>query len=207
MADILMPKATAVWLIENTGLTFDQIAEFCNLHKLEVRSLALDETSAAMRGVDPVAAGDLTRDEIAKGEADPDYTLKKTESRRYTPPPPKRKSARYTPVARRQDRPNAIAWFVRNHPEISDAQISKLIGTTKTTIEAVRSRTHWNSQNIQPVDPVTVGLTTQVELDEAVRKAAAKKAKAEEKAKAQDDGAALAPAQQAGTDSVDAPPS
>ena len=204
MADILMPKATAVWLIENTGLTFEQIAKFCNLHHLEVRSLALDETATAMRAVDPVAAGDLTREEIAKGEADPAHVLKKSESRRFTPPPPKRKTARYTPVARRQDRPNAIAWFVRNHPEISDAQIAKLIGTTKSTIEAVRSRTHWNSSNIQPTDPVAVGLCSQIELDEIVRKAAAKKAKLEEKTRVEDDGDSLSPTAAAAPDNDEA---
>lgn len=178
MANILMPKATAVWLVDNTSLTFDQIAEFCELHPLEVKGIADDEVAKDIRGVDPVARGELTRDEIEKGEADPNYRLK-APAPKYDVAPPKRKGARYTPVSRRGDRPDAIAWFLRHHPEISDAQISKLIGTTKSTIELVRTKQHWNSQNIKPVDPVTLGLTTQIELDAVVAKASAKRAKIE----------------------------
>ena len=176
MAKILMPKATAVWLVDNTSLTFDQIADFCELHPLEVKGIADGEVAKDIRGVDPVARGELTRDEIARAEGDDKYRLKAV-APKHDIKPPKRKGARYTPVSRRGDRPDAIQWFIRHHPEISDAQISKLIGTTKSTIELVRTRQHWNSPNIKPVDPVTLGLCTQIELDEVVSKAAAKRAK------------------------------
>ena len=178
MAQILMPKATAVWLVDNTTLTFQQIADFCELHPLEVKGIADGEVAKDIRGADPVARGELTREEIERGEANDKYTLKVI-APKHDIPRPKRKGARYTPVSRRGDRPDAIQWFIRHHPEISDAQISKLIGTTKSTIELVRSRQHWNSPNIRPVDPVTLGLTTQIELDEAVSKASAKRAKME----------------------------
>lgn len=178
MAQILMPKATAVWLIDNTGLTFEQIADFCELHPLEVRGIADGEVAEHMRGADPVASGELTREEIARGEADKDHRLKPPAPKHALAPEPKRTGARFTPVSRRKDRPDAIAWFLKNHPEITDAQISKLIGTTKSTIEAVRSRTHWNSGNLRPVDPVTLGLCSQIELDELVSRAASKRARA-----------------------------
>ncbi len=184
MAKILMPKATAVWLIDNTGLTFDQIADFCELHPLEVKGIADGDVAENMRGADPVASGELTREEIQKGEADSSYRLKLPAPKHATVPQPKRKGARFTPVSRRKDRPDAIAWFVRNHPEVTDAQIAKLIGTTKSTIESVRSRTHWNSANLKAVDPVTLGLCSQIELDAVVSKAAAKRAK-EQGAKAE----------------------
>jgi uncharacterized protein len=178
MAKILMPKATAVWLIDNTGLTFEQIAHFCELHPLEVRGIADGEVAENMRGADPVASGELTREEIAKGEADAAYRLNSPAPKHVDVPQPKRKGARFTPVSRRKDRPDAIAWFLRNHPEISDAQISRLIGTTKSTIESVRARKHWNSGNLKPVDPVTLGLCTQIELDQLVSAAASRKANA-----------------------------
>ena len=180
MADILMPKATAVWLIDNTTLSFEQVAEFCGLHKLEVKGIADGDVAENMRGVDPISGGELTREEIRKGEEDNTYRLKKAESKIAHIPQPKRKGARYTPVARRQDKPDAIAWFIRNHPEVSDAQISKLIGTTKTTIQAVRERSHWNSSNIKPTDPVSLGLCTQIDLDEQVKKASSRRRKLEE---------------------------
>jgi hypothetical protein len=178
MAKILMPKATAVWLIDNTGLTFEQIAAFCELHPLEVRGIADGEVAENMRGADPVASGELTREEIAKGEADKTYRLQSPAPKHVDVPQPKRKGARFTPVSRRKDRPDAIIWFLRNHPEISDAQISRLIGTTKSTIESVRARKHWNTANLKPVDPVTLGLCTQIELDQIVSAASAKKANA-----------------------------
>jgi hypothetical protein len=194
MADILMPKATAVWLIDNTTLSFEQVAEFCGLHKLEVKGIADGDVAENMRGVDPISGGELTREEIRKGEGDAEYRLKKAASKIAHIPQPKRKGARYTPVARRQDKPDAIAWFTRNHPEVSDAQISKLIGTTKATITNVREKTHWNSQNIKPVDPVTLGLCTQIELDEVISKAVDKRKKMEAQAIKQGDGPALKPA-------------
>lgn len=193
MADILMPQATAVWLIDNTTLSFDQIARFCGLHHLQVKGIADGDVAENMRGVDPIAGGVLTRDEIRKGEADPDYALNVQESKIAHIPQPPRKGARYTPVVRRADKPDAIAWFIRNHPEVSDPQISKLIGTTKTTINNVRSKEHWNSQNIKPVDPVTLGLCSQIELDEVIAKAASKRRKMEEERAASGEGPGLAP--------------
>jgi hypothetical protein len=178
MAKILMPKATAVWLIDNTTLTFEQIAHFCELHPLEVKGIADGEVAETMRGADPVASGELTRDEIQRGEADKSYRLCSPAPKHAVVVDARRKGARFTPVSRRKDRPDAIAWFLRNHPEISDAQISRLIGTTKATIESVRSRQHWNSANLKPVDPVTLGLCSQIELDEIVSKAASKRAEA-----------------------------
>ena len=197
MADILMPKATAVWLIDNTTLTFKQVADFCGLHTLEVKGIADGDVAENMRGVDPISGGELTRDEIRKGEEDPNYRLRKAESKIAHIPQPKRKGARYTPVARRQDKPDAIAWFIRNHPEVTDAQISKLIGTTKATITNVRDKTHWNSQNIKPVDPVTLGLCSQIELDEIISKAAEKRRKMDAQKEAELSGPGLAPAEDA----------
>ena len=174
MAQLLMPKATAVWLIDNTTLTFKQIGDFCELHELEVRGIADGDVATGIKGMDPMASGQLTREEVAKGEADPDHRLALIKQQENVPVPARRKGPRYTPVSRRQDRPDAIAWLVRNHPELSDAQVSKLVGTTKPTIQAIRDRSHWNSPNIKPVDPVTLGLCSQIELDAVVTKAAAK---------------------------------
>lgn len=173
----LMPKATAVWLVENTALTFDQIAGFCGLHPLEIKGIADGDVAQGIKGLDPVAAGQLTRDEIARAEKDPGYRLKLAEGKHEPPQAKNRRGPRYTPVSRRQDRPNAIAWLVRNHGELTDAQISKLVGTTKSTIQSIRDRSHWNIANIKPADPVTLGLCSQTELDMAVRKAAARLAK------------------------------
>ena len=181
MADILMPKATAVWLVDNTALTFEQIADFTGLHPLEVKGIADGDVAQGVRGDDPVASGQIAREEIDKAEADKDYRMVLRKSKyEDVYDPGKRSGPRYTPLSRRQNRPDAIAWLVRNHPELTDAQISKLIGTTKTTIQAVRERTHWNSANIKPTDPVSLGLTTQRELDEQVRKASSRREKMEE---------------------------
>lgn len=174
---ILMPKATAVWLVDNTSLTFEQIAAFCGLHPLEVRGIADGEVARDIRGADPIANGQLNREELDRAQGDASYRMVAQKSRHAELLKPVKKAPRYTPVSRRQDRPDAIAWFVRNHPEVADAQIAKLLGTTKATIESVRDRSHWNSANIKPVDPVTLGLTTQIELDAVVKKAAEKKAK------------------------------
>ena len=182
MAEILMPKATAVWLIDNTALSFDQIARFCGLHHLEVKGIADGDVAAGVRGLDPIGAGQLSREEIARAEANSDYDMQAMTPKHADMMGRKRKGPRYTPLSRRQDRPDAIAWMVRNHPEVPDSQIAKLIGTTKTTIDAVRSRTHWNTSNIKPVDPVSLALCSQIDLDAVVAKAAAKKRKAEEKA-------------------------
>ncbi len=176
-----MPKATAVWLVDNTSLTFEQIADFCGLHPLEVRGIADGDVARDIRGVDPVTGGQLTREELDKAQADANHRMVAVVSRHADLLTKPKSGPKYTPVSRRQDRPDAIAWFVRNHPEVTDAQIAKMLGTTKATIESVRNRTHWNTANIKPVDPVTLGLTGQIELDELVRKAAEKKARDEAK--------------------------
>ena len=192
---ILMPKATAVWLVDNTSMTFEQIADFCGLHPLEVKGIADGEVARDIRGADPIANGQLTREELNRAQSDPSYRMKAQKSRHAELLKPVKKGPRYTPVSRRQDRPDAIAWFVRNHPEISDPQMAKLLGTTKATIDQVRNRTHWNSANIKPVDPVTLGLVTQLELDAIVRVAADKKARDDaRKGIAQPEGPTLRPA-------------
>jgi hypothetical protein len=181
MADLpLMPKATAIWLVENTTLTFEQIAAFTGLHILEVNGIADGDVAQGIKGIDPVLTSQLTREEIARCEREPQARLRLIrKAATLAPAPTKRTGPRYTPLSKRQDRPSAIAWLVRYHPELSDGQISKLVGTTKSTIQSVRDRTHWNMTNIRPVDPVALGLCKQVELDAAVKQAAARKAKAE----------------------------
>ncbi|WP_455476282.1 DUF1013 domain-containing protein [Bartonella sp. B17] len=161
---LLMPKATAVWLVDNTALSFEQIAEFCKLHVLEVKAIADGEAAYGIKGLDPISSGQLTRSEIARVEADKTARLKILESR-VRIPEKKRKGARYIPLSRRQDRPNGILWLVTNHPELKDAQIARLIGTTKATIEQIRNRTHWNSVNLVALDPVGLGLCSQIDLD------------------------------------------
>ncbi|MFO1038301.1 MAG: cell cycle transcriptional regulator TrcR [Geminicoccaceae bacterium] len=173
----LMPKATAVWLIDNTGLSFEQIADFCGLHPLEVKGIADGEVATGIRGLDPVGAGMLARDEIARCEKDPKLRLKISRSIAADVKPPKRKEPRYTPLSKRQDRPDAIAWLLRHHPEISDQALCKLLGTTKNTVQAVRDRTHWKSQEIRPRDPVLLGLCSQIELDDAIARAKMEMAK------------------------------
>ena len=175
MTQLLMPKATAVWLVDNTALTFDQIAHFCHLHPLEVGAIADGESAQGIKGMDPVMNGQLTRDEIAKAEADPNYRMKLNEPK-VRVPEAKRRGPRYTPLSKRQDRPNAILWLVRNHPELKDAQISRLVGTTKSTIEQIRNRTHWNSAALQPMDPVKLGLCSQIDLDLEVQRASSGRA-------------------------------
>jgi len=162
----LMPKATAVWLVENTGLTFEQIADFCGMHTLEVQAIADGEVAVGIVGLDPIANGQVTREEIAKGEADDGYMLAASTAPDMVRN--KQKGARYTPVAKRQDKPDAIAWLVRHHPDLSDAQIGKLIGTTKETIAKVRDRSHWNAANIKPRNPVTLGLCSEADLEKVV---------------------------------------
>ena len=174
-SQLLMPKATAVWLVDNTALTFDQIAAFCHLHPLEVRAIADGEAAQGIKGMDPVLIGQLTREEIARAEADPNHRLKLNESK-VRVPEPKRRGGRYTPLSKRQDRPNAILWLVRNHPELKDAASSRLVGTTKSTIEQIRNRTHWNSTSLTPMDPVTLGLCSQIDLDLEVQRASSGRA-------------------------------
>ncbi len=172
MSEPLMPKATAVWLVDNTSLTFEQIAGFCGLHRLEVQGIADGEVAIGIRGLDPIASGQLTREEIERCEADSKLTLALSE--RSAKVPQRTRRARYTPVSKRQDRPNAIAWLLKNYPALGDPEISKLLGTTKATINAVRDRTHWNTQNISPQDPLLLGICTEAELLEAVRKSEAR---------------------------------
>lgn len=177
----LMPHATASWLVDNTALTFEQVADFCGIHILEVQAMADDLAGSKFTGRDPVHTGELTQPEIERGQANPSYRLKMQKAPISVS---RTKGPRYTPVSKRQDKPDGIAWILRNHPEISDAQIGKLIGTTRNTIAAIRDRSHWNISNINPKDPVTLGLCSQRELDGLVAKAA-KKAGIEE-----DEGAA-----------------
>jgi hypothetical protein len=158
---LLMPKATAVWLVENTSLTFEQIAELCALHVLEVKGIADGDVAQGIKGMDPISTGQLTREEIALGEEDHDYRLRLAAAKIDIPEVKTKKGPRYTPVSRRQDRPNAVLWLLRSHPELKDSQIMRLVGST-----------HWNSPNLQPQDPVTLGLCSQIDLDNEVRKAA-----------------------------------
>jgi len=176
----LMPKATAVWLVENTSLSFDQIADFCKLHPLEVKGIADGEVAAGIKGHDPITSGQLTREEIAEGEKDPSHHLRLAQSKVRLPEVKRGRGPRYTPLSRRQDRPNAILWLLRNHPELKDAQIMRLVGTTKTTLQAIRNRTHWNSAALTPMDPVTLGLCSQMDLDFEVNRAAKERAPVEE---------------------------
>jgi hypothetical protein len=168
----LMPKATAVWLVDNTSLTFEQIAEFCGLHVLEVKGIADGDVAHGIKGMDPISSGQLSRDEIAKAEKDTSHRLQLSEAKVEVPEVKTKRGPRYTPVSRRQDRPNAILWLLRNHPELKDSQIMRLVGTTKPTIIAIRDRSHWNSPGLVAQDPVTLGLCSQTDLDAEVKKAA-----------------------------------
>jgi len=204
--DILMPKATAVWLVDNTSLTFEQIADFCGLHPLEVKGIADGEVARDIRGADPIANGQLNRDELDAAEKNAKHRMVAQKSRHAEYLKPQKKAPKYTPVSRRQDRPDAIAWFLRNHPEVADSQLAKLLGTTKATIDQVRNRTHWNSANIKPVDPVTLGLSTQMELDAIVKKAAEKKARDDKrKGIVEPEGPTLMPASETGVLDAEAP--
>jgi uncharacterized protein len=167
---LLMPKATAVWLVDNTALSFEQIAAFCTLHPLEVQGIADGDVAGGIMGVNPIQNGQLTKEEIEKAEADPSYRMKLSEPK-VRVAAAKRKGPRYTPISRRNERPNAIKWLVRNHPELKDAQIMRLVGTTKSTIDSVRESTHWNSANLTAMDPVTLGLCSQIDLDLEVKRA------------------------------------
>ena len=184
MPQPLMPKATAVWLLDNTVLTFEQIADFCDLHLLEVKGIADGDVARGIRGADPIAAGQLTRAEIESCQEDTGKKLHGIEKKEDLPKAERRVGKKYTPLSKRQDRPDAIFWLVRNHPELLDSQISRLIGTTKNTIQSIRDRTHWNSAYLNPVDPVSNGLCAQIDLDKEVQKASKRienKKKKEEK--------------------------
>jgi hypothetical protein len=170
----LMPKATAVWLVDNTALSFEQIADFCGLHPLEVKGIADEDVAKGIKGQDPVATGQLTREQIAEAEKDPKKRLKMAAPKHKMPNVRLKRAPRYTPVSKRQDKPDAVYWLIKNHPEFTDSEIIKLIGTTKATIAKIRERSHWNAVNIKAVDPVTLGLTSQLELDLAVTRAGAR---------------------------------
>lgn len=167
---LLMPKATAVWLVDNTALSFEQIAAFCTLHPLEVQGIADGDVASGIMGVNPIQNGQLTKEEIEKAEGDPNYRMKVSEPK-VRVAAVKRKGPRYTPISRRNERPNAIKWLVRNHPELKDAQIMRLVGTTKSTIDSVRENSHWNAANLTAMDPVTLGLCSQIDLDLEVKRA------------------------------------
>ena len=171
----LMPKATAVWLVENTALSFDQVADFCKLHPLEIKAIADGDAAQGIKGLDPILTGQLTREEIDKAVADPEHRLALQSAKVRLPEAKRKKGPRYTPVSRRQDRPNAILWLIRNHPELKDAQIMRLVGTTKSTIAGIRDRTHWNAASLSPLDPVTLGLCSQIDLDFEVQRASKEK--------------------------------
>jgi hypothetical protein len=196
MALPLMPKATAVWLVENTALTFEQIAEFCGMHALEVQGIADGEVAVGIVGQDPIASGQLTREEIQRCEADKSARLQlaKSELPEITG---RAKTANYTPVSKRQDRPHAIAWLLRHHPELTDAQIRHLVGTTNTTIQKIRDRSHPETPNLKPRDPVALGLCTQAQLDDAIEKAhrSAQRAKKEAERQARKAAKAMAAAE------------
>jgi len=200
----LMPKATAVWLVDNTGLSFEQIADFCGLHPLEVKGIADEDVAKGIKGQDPVATGQLTREQIADAEKDPKKRLKMAPAKHKMPSVRLKRAPRYTPVSKRQDKPDAVYWLIRNHAEFSDSDIIKLVGTTKATIAKIRERSHWNAANIKAVDPVTLGLCSQLELDLAVARVNAKLERAQKRAARK--GASLKTiAETTGTPQVDAP--
>jgi hypothetical protein len=174
----LMPKATAVWLVDNSSLTFEQIADFCGLHPLEVKGIADEDVAKGIKGQDPVTSGQLTREAIEEAEKNPKVRLKMAAPKHKMPVIKQKKAPRYTPVSKRQDKPDAVYWILRNHSEFTDADIIKLVGTTKATIQKIRERSHWNATNIKAVDPVTLGLCSQLELDLAVSRAAVKRERA-----------------------------
>jgi hypothetical protein len=189
----LMPKATAVWLVDNTSLTFEQIADFCGLHPLEVKGIADEDVAKGIKGQDPVSSGQLTRDQIEAAEKNSALRLKLAVSKHKMPVVKAKKVPRYTPVSKRQDKPDAIYWILRNHPEFSDADVIKLIGTTKATIQKIRERSHWNATNIKAVDPVTLGLCSQIELDLAVERASSRRDMLIRKTEKAPSGASLRP--------------
>ncbi len=178
----LMPKATAVWLVDNTALSFEQIADFCGLHPLEVKGIADEDVAKGIKGQDPVATGQLTREQIAEAEKDSRKRLKMAPPKHKMPSVRLKRAPRYTPVSKRQDKPDAVYWLIKNHPEFTDSEIIKLVGTTKATIAKIRERSHWNVANIKAVDPVTLGLTSQLELDLAVTRAAQRVERANKRA-------------------------
>jgi hypothetical protein len=203
MALPLMPKATAVWLVENTSLTFEQIADFCGMHVLEVQAIADGEVATGIVGLDPIANGQLSKEEIDRVAANPKARLKMAPMPEAMPKP-KSRGPRYTPVSKRQERPDAVAWLLRQYPELTDAQICKLVGTTKATINAVRGKTHWKATNLKPHDPVDLGMCSLEELHAAVQRARRVQARAEQRKARQESGAPQPAPQELGSDTAEA---
>ncbi len=167
----LMPKATAIWLVDNTSLSFRQIGDFCGMHELEIKGIADGEVGVGIKGLNPITSGQLTKDEIDRCADNEDESLKIIENEISEKTEQSKKKKKYTPLSKRQDRPDAVYWLIRNHPELRDSQVARLVGSTKNTIDAIRKRTHWNMANIRPQDPIGLGICRQVELDEALAKA------------------------------------
>ena len=201
----LMPKATAIWLVENTSLSFKQIANFCGMHELEIKGIADGEVGAGIKGLNPITNNQLTKEEIERcsNNSDSDLQIIKNEISAKTEQSKKKK--KYTPLSKRQDRPDAVYWLIRNHPELKDSQVAKLVGSTKSTIDAIRNRTHWNMSNIRPQDPIGLGLCKQIELDEALAKAERSMKRAQKK-KEKEERERLALADDANQENVESTP-
>ena len=200
-----MPKATAIWLVENTSLSFKQIANFCGMHELEIKGIADGEVGAGIKGLNPITNNQLTKEEIERcsDNSDSDLQIIKNEISAKTEQSKKKK--KYTPLSKRQDRPDAVYWLIRNHPELKDSQVAKLVGSTKSTIDAIRNRTHWNMSNIRPQDPIGLGLCKQIELDEALAKAERSMKRAQKK-KEKEEKERLALADDANQENVESTP-
>ena len=177
----LMPKATAIWLVDNTSLSFKQIASFCGMHELEIKGIADGEVGIGIKGLNPITNNQLSKEEIDRCSNDPSLDLEIIVNEASIKTDQSNKKNKYTPLSKRQDRPDAVYWLIRNHPELKDSQIARLVGSTKSTIDGIRNRTNWNMNNIRPQDPVGLGLCKQVELDEALEKAERSKLRAQKK--------------------------
>ena len=201
----LMPKATAIWLVENTSLSFKQIANFCGMHELEIKGIADGEVGAGIKGLNPITNNQLTKEEIERCSNDSDSDLQIIENEISAKTEQSKKKKKYTPLSKRQDRPDAVYWLIRNHPELKDSQVAKLVGSTKSTIDAIRNRTHWNMSNIRPQDPIGLGLCRQIELDEAFAKAERSMKRAQKK-KEKEERERLAQANEANQENLDSTP-
>ena len=201
----LMPKATAIWLVENTSLSFKQIANFCGMHELEIKGIADGEVGAGIKGLNPITNNQLTKEEIGRCSGDSDSDLQIIENEISAKTEQSKKKKKYTPLSKRQDRPDAVYWLIRNHPELKDSQVAKLVGSTKSTIDAIRNRTHWNMSNIRPQDPIGLGLCRQIELDEAIAKAERSMKRAQKK-KEKEERERLAQANEANQENVESTP-
>ena len=201
----LMPKATAIWLVENTSLSFKQIANFCGMHELEIKGIADGEVGAGIKGLNPVTNKQLTKEEIERCSNDTEANLQIIVNEVSTKTEQSKKKKKYTPLSKRQDRPDAVYWLIRNHPELKDSQVAKLVGSTKSTIDAIRNRTHWNMSNIRPQDPIGLGLCRQIELDEALAKAERSMKRAQKK-KEKEERERLAQTNEANQENVESTP-